>query len=192
VGVAFTIFWIVGMINSINWIDGLDGLSSGIGLIAAFTLGLISLTFGAGRWPALRCPAVLRPGRRPAGLPALELPPGLDLRRDERGDAAGLLAGDPVDPRLGQGGRGPAGPGRADHRHVLEHRPATGHRQLAVHPGPRPRPSPADGPGPEPDQGGPGDLRDHPGPGRPVVRAVGHAASCTASWAWWLPRASCS
>jgi len=47
-GVAFTIFWIVGMINSINWIDGLDGLSSGIGLIAAFTLGLISLTFGAG------------------------------------------------------------------------------------------------------------------------------------------------
>jgi UDP-GlcNAc:undecaprenyl-phosphate GlcNAc-1-phosphate transferase len=47
-GVAFTIFWIVGMINSINWIDGLDGLSSGIGLIAAFTLGLISLTFSAG------------------------------------------------------------------------------------------------------------------------------------------------
>ena len=47
-GVAFTIFWITGMINSINWIDGLDGLSSGIGLIAAFTLGLISLTVGAG------------------------------------------------------------------------------------------------------------------------------------------------
>ena len=47
-GVAFTIFWIVGMINSIDWIDGLDGLSSGIGLIAAFTLGLISLTFSAG------------------------------------------------------------------------------------------------------------------------------------------------
>lgn len=47
-GVAFTIFWIVGMINSINWIDGLDGLSSGIGVIAAFTLGLISLTVGAG------------------------------------------------------------------------------------------------------------------------------------------------
>ncbi len=47
-GVAFTIFWITGMINSINWIDGLDGLSSGIGLIAAFTLGMISLTVGAG------------------------------------------------------------------------------------------------------------------------------------------------
>ena len=47
-GVAFTIFWVIGMINSINWIDGLDGLSSGIGVIAAFTLGLISLTVSAG------------------------------------------------------------------------------------------------------------------------------------------------
>jgi UDP-GlcNAc:undecaprenyl-phosphate GlcNAc-1-phosphate transferase len=41
---GFTILWIVGMINSINFIDGLDGLSSGIALIAALTLGLISLT----------------------------------------------------------------------------------------------------------------------------------------------------
>jgi UDP-GlcNAc:undecaprenyl-phosphate GlcNAc-1-phosphate transferase len=44
VAVAFTIFWIVGMINSINWIDGLDGLSSGVSIIAAVTLGLISLS----------------------------------------------------------------------------------------------------------------------------------------------------
>ncbi len=44
VGAAFTVFWILGMINSINWIDGLDGLSSGIGMIAALTLGIISLT----------------------------------------------------------------------------------------------------------------------------------------------------
>ena len=42
--VGFTMLWIVGMINSINFIDGLDGLSSGIALIAALTLGLISLT----------------------------------------------------------------------------------------------------------------------------------------------------
>jgi UDP-GlcNAc:undecaprenyl-phosphate/decaprenyl-phosphate GlcNAc-1-phosphate transferase len=41
---GFTMFWIVGMMNSINWIDGLDGLSSGIALIAAVTLALISLT----------------------------------------------------------------------------------------------------------------------------------------------------
>src|SRR3954462_227941 len=42
--IGFTVVWIVGMINSINFIDGLDGLSSGIALIAAPTLGLISLT----------------------------------------------------------------------------------------------------------------------------------------------------
>ncbi len=41
---AFTMFWIIGMMNSINWIDGLDGLSSGIAIIAAVTLGVISLT----------------------------------------------------------------------------------------------------------------------------------------------------
>jgi UDP-GlcNAc:undecaprenyl-phosphate GlcNAc-1-phosphate transferase len=44
VAVGFTLIWIAGMINSINFIDGLDGLSSGIGVIAALTLGLISLT----------------------------------------------------------------------------------------------------------------------------------------------------
>jgi len=42
--VAFTTVWVVGMINSINFIDGLDGLSTGIALIAALTLGLLSLT----------------------------------------------------------------------------------------------------------------------------------------------------
>jgi UDP-GlcNAc:undecaprenyl-phosphate GlcNAc-1-phosphate transferase len=44
IGIAFTVIWIVGMINSLNFIDGLDGLSTGIALIAALTLGLISLT----------------------------------------------------------------------------------------------------------------------------------------------------
>ena len=44
VGIAFTVIWIVGMINSLNFIDGLDGLSSGIALIAAITLGVLSLT----------------------------------------------------------------------------------------------------------------------------------------------------
>jgi UDP-GlcNAc:undecaprenyl-phosphate GlcNAc-1-phosphate transferase len=44
VAAVVTVLWIVGMINSINFIDGLDGLSSGISLIAAATLGLISLT----------------------------------------------------------------------------------------------------------------------------------------------------
>ncbi len=42
--IGFTVVWIAGMINSINFIDGLDGLSSGVSLIAAVTLGMISLT----------------------------------------------------------------------------------------------------------------------------------------------------
>ena len=40
------VVWIVGMINSVNFIDGLDGLSSGIAMIAAATLGVISFTQG--------------------------------------------------------------------------------------------------------------------------------------------------
>ena len=44
--IFFTILWIVGMINSINFIDGLDGLSSGVSIIAALTLGVISMTTG--------------------------------------------------------------------------------------------------------------------------------------------------
>ena len=47
--IGFTAFWIVGMINAINFIDGLDGLSSGIGFIAAMTLGVISLTVTVGQ-----------------------------------------------------------------------------------------------------------------------------------------------
>jgi UDP-GlcNAc:undecaprenyl-phosphate/decaprenyl-phosphate GlcNAc-1-phosphate transferase len=43
-GAIFVVVWTGGMINSINFIDGLDGLSSGVGLIAAVTLGIISLT----------------------------------------------------------------------------------------------------------------------------------------------------
>jgi UDP-GlcNAc:undecaprenyl-phosphate GlcNAc-1-phosphate transferase len=56
-----TILWVVGMINSINFIDGLDGLSTGIALIAALTLAIISLTEGVGSYApltALLCAAL--------------------------------------------------------------------------------------------------------------------------------------
>ena len=32
---AFTIFWVMGMINTVNWLDGLDGLAAGVTFIAA-------------------------------------------------------------------------------------------------------------------------------------------------------------
>jgi UDP-GlcNAc:undecaprenyl-phosphate GlcNAc-1-phosphate transferase len=56
VAIGFVVLWVAGMINSINFIDGLDGLSSGIGLIAAVTLGMISLTPQVGQpFIALLC-----------------------------------------------------------------------------------------------------------------------------------------
>jgi UDP-GlcNAc:undecaprenyl-phosphate/decaprenyl-phosphate GlcNAc-1-phosphate transferase len=59
--VLVTGLWVVGMINSMNFIDGLDGLSAGIALIAALTLGIISLTSGVGSYNpmvALLCAAL--------------------------------------------------------------------------------------------------------------------------------------
>ena len=46
IAAAAAVVWIVGLVNSINFIDGLDGLSTGIALIAAVTLGAISLGIG--------------------------------------------------------------------------------------------------------------------------------------------------
>ena len=39
-GLLFTIFWIVGMMNTVNFLDGLDGLAGGVTAIAALFLGL--------------------------------------------------------------------------------------------------------------------------------------------------------
>lgn len=36
--VAFTIFWLVGMINTVNWLDGVDGLATGVVGIAGIVL----------------------------------------------------------------------------------------------------------------------------------------------------------
>lgn len=45
-GYPITLLWIVGISNALNLIDGLDGLSGGVGVIAAFTLGIIALQEG--------------------------------------------------------------------------------------------------------------------------------------------------
>jgi UDP-N-acetylmuramyl pentapeptide phosphotransferase/UDP-N-acetylglucosamine-1-phosphate transferase len=63
VAIAFTVFWIVGMMNAINWIDGLDGLAGTVTLVACivlfihtyfwpkgdpqFTISLLPLVLGA-------------------------------------------------------------------------------------------------------------------------------------------------
>jgi UDP-GlcNAc:undecaprenyl-phosphate GlcNAc-1-phosphate transferase len=37
-GVAFTIFWLVGMMNTVNFLDGLDGLATGVSIITALLM----------------------------------------------------------------------------------------------------------------------------------------------------------
>jgi UDP-GlcNAc:undecaprenyl-phosphate GlcNAc-1-phosphate transferase len=48
----------VGMMNSINFMDGLDGLSTGVSLVAALTLGVISLSTPGQYHVALLCAAL--------------------------------------------------------------------------------------------------------------------------------------
>ena len=57
------------MINSINFIDGLDGLSTGVSLIAAVTLGIISITGDRPMSPRWRCCARCSPGALAGFLP---------------------------------------------------------------------------------------------------------------------------
>lgn len=44
--VAFTLVWIVGMINTVNFLDGLDGLASGVGAIVSAVLAIHMLREG--------------------------------------------------------------------------------------------------------------------------------------------------
>lgn len=49
----FAILWIPSLMNAINWSSGVDGQISGVVAIAAFVLGIISLSFSADitQWP---------------------------------------------------------------------------------------------------------------------------------------------
>lgn len=60
-GAIFVVLWTLGMMNSINFIDGLDGLSSGVAIIAAITLGIISAT-GLATEPVLAIVCIILAG----------------------------------------------------------------------------------------------------------------------------------
>ncbi|HSW42529.1 MAG TPA: MraY family glycosyltransferase [Patescibacteria group bacterium] len=60
-GAIFVVVWTLGMMNSINFIDGLDGLSSGVAIIAAVTLGIISAT-GLATEPVLAVVCIILAG----------------------------------------------------------------------------------------------------------------------------------
>jgi UDP-GlcNAc:undecaprenyl-phosphate GlcNAc-1-phosphate transferase len=44
--ISFTVFWIVGMMNALNLLDNMDGLSSGITIIAALAISVLSIRKG--------------------------------------------------------------------------------------------------------------------------------------------------
>jgi len=44
--ISFTVFWIIGMMNAINLLDNMDGLSSGITIIAALAISVLSIQKG--------------------------------------------------------------------------------------------------------------------------------------------------
>jgi UDP-GlcNAc:undecaprenyl-phosphate GlcNAc-1-phosphate transferase len=45
-GTLFTIIWVVAIVNTMNFLDGVNGLSSGVAVIAAFALFLLSIRPG--------------------------------------------------------------------------------------------------------------------------------------------------
>lgn len=46
VGLALTVFWVVGVSNAFNLIDGMDGLAAGAGLFASLVMLVVSLMLG--------------------------------------------------------------------------------------------------------------------------------------------------
>ena len=44
--ISFTVFWIVGMMNALNLLDNMDGLASGITIIAALAISVLSIQKG--------------------------------------------------------------------------------------------------------------------------------------------------
>lgn len=63
-----TVVWVVLVINAINWLDGVDGLASGVGLISAVTLALLSVSAAVGQ-PHVAVLAMLLAGALAGFLP---------------------------------------------------------------------------------------------------------------------------
>ncbi len=55
----FTILWVVAIVNTMNWLDGLNGLPSGVTVIAALTLFLLSIKPGIHYDTSLQVPVAI-------------------------------------------------------------------------------------------------------------------------------------
>ena len=169
VAAALTIFWIVGMINSINWIDGLDGLSTGVAFIAAVTLGIISLTTDV-RQPLIAVLCFALAGAL-LGFLRWNFNPASIFTGTSGVQFVGYTLAVLADPGDRQGRGGIAGPRRADHRHVLDHRPPHPAGPLAVQPGSHAHPPPA---------------------ARPWAQSTARPCSPSMASAWPWPSCRCS
>ena len=54
-GGALTIAWVIGITNAVNLIDGMDGLASGLAVLGAIALSILSILSGNWRSCALQC-----------------------------------------------------------------------------------------------------------------------------------------
>ena len=57
---AFALIWLVWMQNIVGWSSGVDGQLPGFVVVAAITMGILSLQFGdAGQWPVMALAAIV-------------------------------------------------------------------------------------------------------------------------------------
>lgn len=86
-GVALTLFWIVGCTNAVNFLDGLDGLVGGVVVIASLALAVVAATQGGGFVQA----AALFLAAGFAGFLVFNLPPARIFMGDVGSQFAGFV-----------------------------------------------------------------------------------------------------
>ncbi len=59
ISICISVFWLIGIANAVNILDNMDGLSSGISMVASFSLAAYGIMFGI---PQVVLPAILLAG----------------------------------------------------------------------------------------------------------------------------------
>jgi UDP-GlcNAc:undecaprenyl-phosphate GlcNAc-1-phosphate transferase len=86
-GLALTLFWIVGCTNAVNFLDGTDGLVGGVVLIASLTMALVAALLGG--WFIFAAALFLAAGF--AGFLPFNLPPARIFMGDVGSQFAGFM-----------------------------------------------------------------------------------------------------
>ncbi|OQA03814.1 MAG: putative undecaprenyl-phosphate N-acetylglucosaminyl 1-phosphate transferase [bacterium ADurb.Bin400] len=86
-----TLIWLVGMMNIINFVDGVDGLASGVSMIAATTIFILSLSVSVNQ-PATALLSIILSGVA-AGFLVWNFPPAKIFMGDSGSMFLGLMLG---------------------------------------------------------------------------------------------------